>query len=668
MSSSILSSIRTPLRKYQKDAVDLAKSNNAIVVLPTGSGKTLIAAATIHSIFIKNSNLRNILPCKSLFLVPTCLLVEQQSKAMRYETNLNIAEYMGGRATPEAYDVLVSTPAAFLILSDSNAKFRLNVFSLVVFDEVHHVLKRHPYRSIARRLSGLPEHSIQLLGLTATLSYAIHSASIERNIRSLLSELNVQADHVFTRTPEQLIADGYQGNCSATQLAAEDSMENSTIFEVENNAGVFDLEIPGKAHSALDDFLHFVRSGGPRIHPLSVRLMEAITSIEGVVKEKDAHFVTPIGKKGKQGKVSAWGEYAHKHRKLASSLALKGLYETLEHLYEAARLLVNSRQLSLELAFNYLCMVGLLSDDDGTSRWSDNPIVIQHLQELSSLWSECKEQLQFQRLDRFGDVIESQLERYGNRLRAIVFVQQRISTHIIQYYLNTHPNEEIRNLACDVIYATTSPATASFSVSSSQSRDRISRFARGQLSVLIATSVAEEGMDIPAANCVIRFDAILTPVSLVQSRGRARQEDSTFVVMAEAKDRSCAVLQEGASSQLALITTLAAAHTTDEFSSKKRKIAQNSRLTGAKPLINSYFSTHSGDSATSVSVLKLFCQKISGEVSESYKTANGGGWIATVSLSQFNASLLLAVSMSETKKRALQLASHNLLCQIRDTY
>ena len=42
--------------------------------------------------------------------------------------------------------------------------------------------------------------------------------------------------------------------------------------------------------------------------------------------------------------------------------------------------------------------------------------------------------------------------------------------------------------------------------------------------------VVEDG-GMQAANYVIRFDEVQTPVSLVQSRGRARQENSSFKVM-----------------------------------------------------------------------------------------------------------------------------------------
>jgi hypothetical protein len=36
---------------------------------------------------------------------------------------------------------------------------------------------------------------------------------------------------------------------------------------------------------------------------------------------------------------------------------------------------------------------------------------------------------------------------------------------------------------------------------------------------------------VQAANCVVRFDEVQTPVSLVQSRGRARQADASFLIM-----------------------------------------------------------------------------------------------------------------------------------------
>ncbi|KAF9583828.1 Dicer-like protein 1, partial [Lunasporangiospora selenospora] len=61
----------------------------------------------------------------------------------------------------------------------------------------------------------------------------------------------------------------------------------------------------------------------------------------------------------------------------------------------------------------------------------------------------------------------------------------------------------------------------------------IKGFRDKEYNLLIATSVAEEGLDIQPCNLVIRFDALPSTISYIQSRGRARQKNSRFIVMQE---------------------------------------------------------------------------------------------------------------------------------------
>ncbi|KNC87489.1 hypothetical protein SARC_00375, partial [Sphaeroforma arctica JP610] len=84
-------------------------------------------------------------------------------------------------------------------------------------------------------------------------------------------------------------------------------------------------------------------------------------------------------------------------------------------------------------------------------------------------------------------------------------------------------------------------------------------FASGSVCVLLSTSVTGEGLDIPSANTVIRFDSILTPTSLVQSRGRARAHDSRFVVMGDglARRKSVRHMHTGELAQMAAIHAIA---------------------------------------------------------------------------------------------------------------
>jgi len=62
----------------------------------------------------------------------------------------------------------------------------------------------------------------------------------------------------------------------------------------------------------------------------------------------------------------------------------------------------------------------------------------------------------------------------------------------------------------------------------------IIKFKKGALNCIFATSVAEEGLDIPDCNVVIRYDLNNTLIQYIQSRGRARQEESIYIHMTEA--------------------------------------------------------------------------------------------------------------------------------------
>lgn len=56
-------------------------------------------------------------------------------------------------------------------------------------------------------------------------------------------------------------------------------------------------------------------------------------------------------------------------------------------------------------------------------------------------------------------------------------------------------------------------------------------FSIGDKNIVVSTSVAEEGIDIQACGCVIRFDPPDNMVAWAQSRGRARRRRSTFILM-----------------------------------------------------------------------------------------------------------------------------------------
>ncbi|KAK4671059.1 Dicer-like protein 1 [Podospora pseudoanserina] len=118
--------------------------------------------------------------------------------------------------------------------------------------------------------------------------------------------------------------------------------------------------------------------------------------------------------------------------------------------------------------------------------------------------------------------------------RCIVFVKQRNTANILVDLLK-QPELKIPGLEPGILIGG-GRNDSSWESSKTSYRDQvltIIKFKKGELNCIFATSVAEEGLDIPDCNIIIRFDLYDTLIQYIQSRGRARQEKSTYIHMIE---------------------------------------------------------------------------------------------------------------------------------------
>ncbi len=138
--------MRTVLRDYQEKAISawMRAGQRGVVVLPTGSGKTLVALKAIS------------LAYPAIVIVPTLDLLEQWKARVEEEFGIEAGVYCGdehrlGPVTIATYDT------AYIRAAELG-----NRFKLIVFDEVHH-LPSPGYATIAEMFT-CPYR----LGLTAT--------------------------------------------------------------------------------------------------------------------------------------------------------------------------------------------------------------------------------------------------------------------------------------------------------------------------------------------------------------------------------------------------------------------------------------------------------------------------------------------------------------------
>eukprot|EP00731_Ephydatia_muelleri_P033847 Em0039g33a len=64
-----------------------------------------------------------------------------------------------------------------------------------------------------------------------------------------------------------------------------------------------------------------------------------------------------------------------------------------------------------------------------------------------------------------------------------------------------------------------------------EKEEALAGFREGRYNILVATSVLEEGIDVPACNLVIRYEHVTNEIAKVQAEGRARAENSEGITI-----------------------------------------------------------------------------------------------------------------------------------------
>ena len=155
-------------REYQDAISKMACQANTLCVIPTGLGKTNIAALVIADCLIRDDNK------KILFMAPTRPLVNQHKKSLERVLKLGLELIVvTGFVKPEERSklykkasIIFATPQT--IRNDlKKGILSLENFSLVVFDEAHRAVGDYAYPYIAKKYT-YQEKSPLILALTAS--------------------------------------------------------------------------------------------------------------------------------------------------------------------------------------------------------------------------------------------------------------------------------------------------------------------------------------------------------------------------------------------------------------------------------------------------------------------------------------------------------------------
>ncbi|KAH9206065.1 RNase3 domain-containing protein [Leptodontidium sp. 2 PMI_412] len=129
------------------------------------------------------------------------------------------------------------------------------------------------------------------------------------------------------------------------------------------------------------------------------------------------------------------------------------------------------------------------------------------------------------------------LQSCDEKTTGIIFVKQRTTASLLQHLLSIHPATSKR-LRFDTVVGASQQASGKrdlFEIATH--KDALSRFRSGDINILIATSVLEEGIDVPRCHLVICFDEPSSLKSYIQRRGRARLPGSRWALLLENSSR-----------------------------------------------------------------------------------------------------------------------------------
>ena len=461
-------------RLYQQVlAGDVLKKGNTMVVAPTALGKTIVA------ILVAADRLQKVKNSKVLILAPSKPLAIQHEDSFKEFLTLPCSSITGAIKTDERVKrweesrVICATPQT--VESDLlNGRYDLSNVSLIVFDECHHGVGAYSYVYLASRYVQESNYNL-ILGLTAS------PGSDKSKIKEVCENLYIQ--NIVVKTEQDSDVRPYFNPVEIDWVRVKMSSELEKIkkyidkalkvrLKALKNMGVIRTVSVGKvdilkARGRIQG--EIARSVNP-----DKDLFQAISILSAVINIQ--HSQELIETQGIQTFNKYIARLRKKRTKAAKSLmwddnfgrAVKMAREAEKHGWEHPKLREVTNILKKELGA-----------DDGQTKLQST---------------------------RFK-------EKDEKSSKVIVFTQYRDTLEMIHQKLE---KEGIKSAK----FFGQAAKDGEKGLTQKEQKAIIKSFRMGEYDVLLSTSVAEEGIDIPAVDLVILYEPVPSEVRMIQRRGR----------------------------------------------------------------------------------------------------------------------------------------------------
>lgn len=439
-------------RDYQVSLANIAMETNALIVLPTGLGKTTIALLIIAETLTRGKG-------RCLFLAPTRVLVHQHYTFLqKFLDIIDISMITGESVQSErerAWDnsVICATPQ--ITLNDlERGMIKPQAFSLVIFDEAHRAIGDYAYCGIA---SLIKENNPRIVGMTATIpsdkekaSEIVNNLGIKKvtmkdeasdDVRPYIQETRVEWVHVelpavLKQIRSRLVA--------ALEARTRELVQKGVIRSVKASRSELIRAM---------DYVFKVNKGAAKALYTAIRISHALNSLDtqGVTS-----FIRFCGRLEAKRGIGI--------KELLLDPNFKGAYE---------------------LAKN--------AESDG----------IEH-----------------PKVEKLKEIISS-VEG-----RILVFTSYRDSVEVLY--------NRLKDAGFSAGYLIGKAGERG--LKQGEQVETVNKFREGEYSVLVATQVGEEGLDISECNLVVFYDNVPSAIRFVQRKGRTGRKAPGRVVVLVTKD------------------------------------------------------------------------------------------------------------------------------------
>ena len=463
-------------RDYQLDLLEAARSQDSLVVLPTGLGKTPIAVMLAAERYAANPDR------KILMLAPTKPLVEQHVETFCdfFWINDDRVVMFTGETSPSKREELWASPDTSIVVATPQClkndvvgnRIDLSDVMHLIFDECHRATGDYAYNDIADRYNRVRDG-----GVMTALSASPGSSKTE--VLRVCHNLGLDAVHVKT-----------EDDPSVDEFNPETVLKEHWVDLADEMTEVRDLLVEVFQHR-----------------------LEQVKNM-GVINTKAK---STSNKKIQQAK----GNARDLINSNDSSDQSKG-YKALSVLTEAQYL--NTAIQNIESRGPQSCQAFFEKLEDKDSKASERMLEDDRVVEARRM---------LQDIDRAHpkmiDLMSLTMNTIEDDGQVITFADSRQTVEFIVDYLDEFGVSAKR-------FVGQSDTKASSGMTQADQKERLDSFRAGEFDVLVATSVAEEGLDIPSVDLVMFYEPVASPVRAVQRKGRTGRETQGHVSVMLTRD------------------------------------------------------------------------------------------------------------------------------------